>query len=203
LTHRIPGQQRGRPLKIVYAGVRGSGKSANLRAIADCLKDPAMAGLANIIDYSLDNALMDFLFLDFTPRFSEAVRVLVLTLSPTLQRETCRDVLVGGVDGVVLVIDSNVDAFQTNVRAMREISETLAMADAKRKSSTPVIIQYNKRDVGERLPLRYLQSRLNQNGYPWVASVAARGRGVLSTFRSIISSAIEARDARMTKMAGY
>lgn len=190
-------------MKIVYAGMRGSGKSANLKAIAGCLKDPAMSDLANVIDFSFDNALLDFLFLDFTPRFSDAVRVLVLTLSPTLQRETCRDVLVGGVDGVVLVVDSNVGAFHTNARAVRSISETLAIADAKRKGSTPVLIQYNKRDVGERLPLRYLQARLNQNGYPWVASVAARGRGVLSTFRSIISSAIEARDVHMTKMAGY
>jgi signal recognition particle receptor subunit beta len=195
--------QPARPLKIVYAGIKGSGKSANLRAIIDNLEDPSIREFAHVSDYSLDNSTMDFLLLEITPRFSPAIKVLILTVSPTIHREMSRDILLSGVDGVVVVIDSKADLFRINLKVLQEVVTSLSIADSRQKTKTPVIIQYNKRDLTDRLPLRYLQSQVNQAELPWITACSSQGKGALSTFRKILAIAMESRDSRIRSSIGY
>jgi len=193
----------GRPLKIVYAGIRGAGKRTNLRVIREALEQPSLQGLVSLAGHSIGDSLMDFLLLDLTPRFSAPLRVLVLKLCPTLHREMTRDILIGGVDGVVLVVDSEVGVFPASVKAYAEVCEALAVSDAREKEPTPVLVQYNKRDLQDRLPIWYMQSELNQRRFQWVSAIAREGKGVLPVFRSIVMAAMETRDLRLKSMAGY
>lgn len=202
MTQNLVEQRKRRPIKIIYTGIKGSGKSANLKAILESIEKPAINGLANVIDYSLGNSLMDFLLFDITPRFSTLIRVIVLTLSPTLHRELSRNIILSGIDGVVMVVDSEVGLFHTNMRAFREVSEAVSIVNAREKIITPVVIQYNKRDIKNGLPIRYLQSRLNPKGFPTVESIANQRKGVLSTFRTILTAAMEAREARIRGLIG-
>ena len=149
-----------------------------------------------VTDCSLGNSRMGLLLCELTLPCSLAIRVMLLTLCPTLQRQISRDILVGGVDGVVLILDSRAGVFASNLRAVREVNEALALADARKKGSTPVVLQYNRRDAEDRLPLRYLQSQANSKGHPWVAATAAEGKGVLTTFRMIMSMVVKVRESR-------
>ena len=192
-----------KPLKIVYAGIRGSGKSENLRAIIENLEDPSIREHAHVVDYSLDNSVMDFLILEITPRFAPSIRVVLLTVCPTVQREMSRDILLSGVDGVVVVVDSAADLFRSNVKVVQEIVGALSIVDSRQRSRTPVVIQYNKRDLSNRLPLDYLQSQINRDGLPWIAASAGRGNGALSTFRRVLEAAMETRESRLGSAVGY
>jgi len=203
LILRLVEQEKNKPLKIVYAGIRGSGKCTNLKAILESVEKPGIIGLANVIDHSLGNSLMDYLLFDITPKYSTTIRVFLITLSPTLHRELSRDIILSGIDGVVMVIDSNVGLFHTNMKAYREISETLSVVNTREKIEAPVIIQYNKRDIKNRLPVPYLQSRLNPRELPSVSSVANQGKGVLSTFRTVLSAAMETRESRIRNLIGH
>jgi hypothetical protein len=162
-----------------------------------------MQRLALVTDCSFGNSMMDFLVFEIVAGYSPSIRVMLLTLCPTLHRDMSRDILISGVDGIVLVVDSRVGALSKNISAMREVDESKALSRAGNGGSAPLIVQYNKRDVNDRLPLQYLQSRLNPMNCPWVASVAGDGRGVLSTLRIALSAALEWRGLQMKRAVGY
>ncbi len=191
-----------RPLKIVVAGAQGSGKSENLKTILGYAEKQSMKGLFRVIDYSLGNELMEFLLLEINPQHSSAMHVVIFTMSPALHREMSRDLIASGIDGIVLIVDSGVARFQTNMRAIREMSESLSITGAEEESAVPVIIQFNKRDIKDKLPIPYLRSQLNLEDYPWVASAAGKGKGVLRTFRKALTAAIESRNSKFRSQSG-
>jgi len=114
-----------------------------------------------------------------------------------------RDLIASGVDGIVLIVDSGVARFHTNMKAIRELSESLSITGAGEEETTPVVIQFNKRDIKDKLPISYLQSQLNLDSYPWVPSAAGKGKGVLRTFRKALTAALESRNSRFRSSSGY
>ena len=48
-----------------------------------------------------------------------------------------------------------------------------------------MVIQYNKRDLPNIVPISDLQMQINHNGYNYFESVAIRGIGVFDTLKSI------------------
>jgi hypothetical protein len=52
-------------------------------------------------------------------------------------------------------------------------------------NDTPIVIQFNKRDLPGVLPVEDLQDKLGFEGYPYTEASALRGDGVMETFRLI------------------
>jgi signal recognition particle receptor subunit beta len=51
--------------------------------------------------------------------------------------------------------------------------------------SFPVVLQYNKRDCGDLIPLGTLEKQFDLNGIPVFESVAHNGKGVMETVRTV------------------
>ena len=89
-----------------------------------------------------------------------------------------------GVDGVVFVADSRSGHLSDNVAALRQLHTDLAGEDVD-PAATPMVFQYNKRDLGEDelLPLDELDDVLNFRSAPAFPASAASGAGVFQTLR--------------------
>jgi signal recognition particle receptor subunit beta len=55
----------------------------------------------------------------------------------------------------------------------------------------PLVLQYNKRDLEDLLPVGTLESRLGLNGIPVQEAVATAGTGVMETIRIASRAVIE------------
>src|SRR5581483_8945808 len=84
---------------------------------------------------------------------------------------------------------------------------------------TPLVIQYNKRDLADAVPIPVLDARLKPHRVPYVEAVASDGTGVMPTLREIsklivarlypregpcaLSSPSTTRPAWSTSLAGW
>jgi len=94
-----------------------------------------------------------------------------------------------GADGVVFVADSQRNKLEENVRSLQELARNITR-QGKRFAEFPVVLQYNKRDLPNALPVavldRYLRYRTSDgNLVERFEAVATTGRGVFDTLKAI------------------
>src|SRR5690606_10649169 len=101
-----------------------------------------------------------------------------------------RKLILKGVDGVVFVADSQLERHDANLEAMHNLYENLAEHghDPRRM---PFVIQYNKRDLPNILPVEELDTALNPTSVPHYEAVATRGVGVFDTLKAVSKQVIK------------
>jgi len=85
-----------------------------------------------------------------------------------------------GVDGIIFVADSQNDKMEENVESMDDLRENLKYYK-KDVESIPYVIQYNKRDLNNLMPLDEIERRLNPHHAPSFEGCAIDGKGVMET----------------------
>jgi signal recognition particle receptor subunit beta len=98
------------------------------------------------------------------------------------------------VDGVVFVADSHEDRFEANIDSYLNLGENL-MTYKVDLSDLPHVIQYNKRDLEQIVPVEELRKELNTFDVPDFEAVALEGKGVFETLRTAVKLVI----SRVTK----
>ncbi|MEO2067981.1 MAG: GTPase domain-containing protein, partial [Desulfurobacteriaceae bacterium] len=88
------------------------------------------------------------------------------------------------VDGIVFVADSQEERHDANLDTLDDMIENLKDYDLKIEE-IPLVIQYNKRDLPNVLPVEVLRKDLNKWNCPDFEAVAPKGIGVLETFKEI------------------
>jgi hypothetical protein len=91
---------------------------------------------------------------------------------------------------VVFVADSQAAARDANVESMANLEENLA-EQGIRVDRFPLVIQYNKRDLPEVLPVSDLRPMLNQRGVPDFETCATSGEGVLNALKAAMRLVIK------------
>lgn len=167
-------------LKLVYYGPPMSGKTTNILYIAR--RFPGRKGdLVSLSTEGERTLVFDFLPLEvktvpgFTSRFH------LYTVPGQALYHTVRRVVLKGADGVIFVADSGAQRREENLQTWQELHETLR---SFRLQHIPVVVQYNKRDLPDALPLEALRAMLNPEGFhPEEEAVAIQGRGVFPTLQ--------------------
>jgi len=168
-------------LKLVYFGPPLSGKTSNLRAL-HARVDKLNRGRLMTLDTRDDRTL----FFDLLPIFFRtsgfSFRIKVYTVPGQPVHEATRKVVLAGADGVVFVADSSPDAVAPN----REAWDSLhASMHAHHLDAIPVILQYNKRDLPNAVPI----ADVDRFGAPKVIEAQAKGGiGVISTFFELVAA---------------
>ena len=170
--------------KIVYYGPGFGGKTTNVAKIHETAPSEAKGELLSIATETERTLFFDFLPLDLGEVEGYKVRFQVYTVPGQPMYERTRVAVLTGVDGVVFVADSGRERFRENLQSMEEMRRILA-ALGRPLDRTPLVIQYNKRDLPDAVPVPVLEARLNQWGAPYVEAVASSGQGVLATLREI------------------
>lgn len=169
-------------LKLVYYGPPLSGKTSNLRAL-HAKVDTLNRGRLMTLDTRDDRTL----FFDLLPIFfrtsSFSFRIKVYTVPGQPVHEATRRVVLAGTDGVVFVADSSPDQAEANRLSWQNLTANLHAFALDR---VPIVVQYNKRDLADRMAL----DECDKFGQPSVLeATATSGEGVLATFFALVERA--------------
>ena len=181
--------------KIVFYGPGLSGKTTTLKRIYETVK-PSLRGDLMTLPTEADRTL----FFDFLPVRVErvgdyALRLALYTVPGQVFYNATRKLVLQGSDGVVFVADSNPGAEDANRESMSNLEENLAEQGIA-LDSFPLVIQFNKRDLGNAVPLSKMRAALNRRGVPDFETVAMSGDGVLDAMKAMIRLVIKDLRAR-------
>lgn len=185
-------------VKIVFYGPGLSGKTTNLQVIhrkipVDYRSD--MVSLATETDRTL---FFDFLPLDLGKIKGFSTKFQLYTVPGQVYYNATRKLVLRGVDGVVFVADSAQDKMQENQESFQNLHDNLAEYGIK-QGSIPIVIQYNKRDLPNALPVETIEKALNRFGYPWNEAVANQGKGVFESLKIIGKIVIDSLNKKYSR----
>ena len=176
--------------KIVYFGPGMSGKTTNLAYIHRSLS-PERRGDMVMLDTAEERTLFfDFFPLDVGTVEGYALRFNLYTVPGQEHYEASRRLVLDGADGVVFVADSQPQRMAANLNSYRGMRDNLRSYGAE-PDTFPTVLQYNKRDCPNPIPLGSLEQTLSLNGIPVFESVATQGRGVKQTIHRVTQMVIQ------------
>jgi signal recognition particle receptor subunit beta len=89
-----------------------------------------------------------------------------------------------GVDGVVFVADSQEERFDANIESLYNLEENLA-SQGYDLMKLPYVLQLNKRDLPNIVPIEDLTNELRRKDEPVFEAVAMNGTGVFDTLKAV------------------
>ena len=178
-------------IKIVYYGPGLSGKTTNLQylhSIFDPTKRGKLLSLATEADRTL---FFDFLPVEMGKISDFSIRIQLYTVPGQVRYNATRKLVLKGADAVVFVADSQREMKEQNMESLKNMRENLIVNNI-RLDDTPLVFQYNKRDLTNILSVDEMTEDLNLDGkYEWREAVAINGTGVEDTFHFITKLVME------------
>jgi len=170
--------------KLVYYGPGLCGKTTNLQHIYKKV-DPGTKGkLISLATETERTLFFDFLPLELGTIRGFKTRFHLYTVPGQIFYEASRRLILKGADGVVFVADSQLERMEANIQSLADMQQHLADQGID-PDKIPLVIQYNKRDLKNAVPIDELQKALNPRNLPWFEAVASQGIGVFETLKAI------------------
>lgn len=178
-------------VKIVYYGPGRGGKTTNLEYINKKFKSRIKSEMVTVKTYNDRTLFFDFLPFDIGMIKGYTIKIQFYTVPGQVKYNATRKLVLRGVDGIVFVADSMTLRQEMNIRSLENLRENLASFN-KDLNSIPLVIQYNKRDLGKQgipiLPIENLEKDLNSTlKAPYFPASAVTGDNIAATMKKIIS----------------
>jgi hypothetical protein len=170
--------------KIVYYGPGLGGKTANVQYIFDRTAEGSKGSLISLKTESDRTLFFDFLPIDLGKISGFKTRLQLYTVPGQVHYRASRRLILRGVDGIVFVADSQPGRLDADAESMSDLAENLE-DEGQALEKVPLVIQYNKRDLDDAVPVAELRELLNPRGVPEVEASAAKGVGVFETLRAV------------------
>ncbi|HON84377.1 MAG TPA: GTPase domain-containing protein, partial [Caldisericia bacterium] len=84
----------------------------------------------------------------------------------------------------IFVADSQKQIFEKNIESLKDMVENMREYGLNLEN-TPIILQYNKRDLEDIVSIEDLNNSLNYNSFPFLEAVAIQGIGVMESLKLI------------------
>ncbi len=179
--------------KVVYYGIGLSGKTTNLHYIHRTV-NPNDVGEMVSIDTETERTLyFDLLPLELGLVHGFRVRFQLYTVPGQVLYQQTRLSVLRGADCVVFVADSQASKLQENIESFKELTEQLRRM-GRGPGDFPLIMQWNKRDLPDILPVPVLEQYLNPFRGPSFEAVAVSGKGVVECLRYSINATLTRLD---------
>jgi signal recognition particle receptor subunit beta len=170
--------------KIVYYGIGYCGKTTNLQHVHRSIDPRARGDMLSIATETERTLFFDFLPLDLGTVHGFRTRFHLYTVPGQILYERTRLAVLNGADGIVFVVDSQAEKFEENIQSIAELEMNMRRI-GKDLGRFPFVIQWNKRDMANALPVPVLERYLNRRRVPSYEAVASAGKGVFATLRAI------------------
>ena len=168
--------------KLVYYGAGLGGKTTNLQVVFDNAPNKGkMISLATESDRTL---FFDFLPLDLGTVRGFKTRFHLYTVPGQVFYDASRKLILRGVDGVVFVADSQEERMDANMEVLENLEENL-QEHGYDFAKMPYVLQLNKRDLPNALPVEALKQELVRKGEPVFEAVAHKNVGVFDTLKDV------------------
>jgi len=169
-------------VKIVYYGTGLCGKTTNLQVIHRKVPTEFRSDMVSLATETDRTLFFDFLPLDLGKIKGFSTKFQLYTVPGQVYYNATRKLVLRGVDGVVFVVDSAPEKLQENIESFRNLEENLAEYGYQREN-IPIILQYNKRDLPNPMPIEKLNALINKYQLPWSESIAVQGKGVFESLK--------------------
>jgi len=170
--------------KIVYYGPGLCGKTTNLQYIFDSTAPQARGKLISLATETDRTLFFDFMPLELGTVRGFKTRFHLYTVPGQVFYDASRKLILKGVDGVVFVADSQEERMDANIESLYNLDENLR-AQGYDPEKIPYVLQLNKRDLPNVLPLEEITAELRRNGEPVIEAVASSGPGVFDTLKAV------------------
>jgi hypothetical protein len=176
--------------KIVYYGPGMSGKTTNLEVVHQRAPEKNRGELTSISTDGDRTLFFDYMPLDLGTVAGMRTAFQIYTVPGQVYYNSTRKLVLQGVDGVVFVADSSAAMLEQNLESLRNLEENL-VEYGKTLASLPHVIQYNKRDLPDAMPVAELDRHLNVHGAPTFEAVASSGQGVFPTLKALAACVLK------------
>ena len=170
--------------KIVYYGAGLGGKTTNLQYIFDKTSEKQKGKMISLATETDRTLFFDFLPLDLGTVRGFKTRFHLYTVPGQVFYDASRKLILRGVDGVVFVADSQEERMDANVEALDNLGENLK-EHGYDFYKIPYVLQLNKRDLPNALPVDVLKKELQKRSEPVFEAVAFQGNGVFETLKEV------------------
>lgn len=170
--------------KIVYYGPGLCGKTTNLQYIYNKTSPETKGKLISLSTETDRTLFFDFLPLALGEIRGFKTRFHLYTVPGQVFYDASRKLILKGVDGVVFVADSQLERMEANMESLENLSVNLA-EQGYDFNKVPTVVQYNKRDLPNAVPIEEMRKSLNPRGIPEYQAVAPTGVGVFDTLKSV------------------
>ncbi len=168
--------------KLVYYGPGMSGKTTNLEIIHEKVPEQNKGEMTSIATEGDRTLFFDFLPLDLGQVRGMTTKFQLYTVPGQVYYASTRKLVLQGADGVIFVADSSSDKIEENLESLKDLQDNLAEYGINIEQ-IPLVIQWNKRDLPNALPVEELEEKVNWVNAVTTEAVAAVGDGVLSTLK--------------------
>jgi signal recognition particle receptor subunit beta len=183
-------RQRGEiSVKIVYYGPPYSGKTTNLERLHATSNPVHRSDLTSMKNSEDRTLFFDYMYIELgkigglTPRFN------LYTVPGQVIYEATRQIVLRGADAVVFVADSSRHQISQNIWSWRQLHRQLTELRINLQSF-PIIVQMNKRDLPDAMPVSLLRHMLRLNGQTCTEAQAIRDVGTRETLKAAIKAVL-------------
>jgi mutual gliding-motility protein MglA len=176
--------------KIVYYGAGLGGKTTNLQVIYQKTADQQKGKMISLATETERTLFFDFLPLDLGSVRGFKTRIHLYTVPGQVFYDASRKLILRGVDGIVFVADSQEQRMDANVEALENLMSNLK-EHGYDFNKIPYVLQLNKRDLPNILPVDMLATELRKKNEPIVEAVAFQGAGVFETLKEIAKQVLQ------------
>jgi mutual gliding-motility protein MglA len=170
--------------KIVYYGPGLCGKTTNLQYIYKRTNPDAKGKMISLATETERTLFFDFLPLSLGEIRGFKTRFHLYTVPGQVFYDASRKLILKGVDGVIFVADSQLERLEANQESHDNLRTNLA-EHGYSLEKIPYVIQYNKRDLPNALPIDELRQLLNPIGVLDYEASARTGQGVFETLKAV------------------
>jgi mutual gliding-motility protein MglA len=176
--------------KIVYYGPGLGGKTTNLQFIYE-RTSPANKGQLISLATETDRTLFfDFLPLDLGTVRGFRTRFHLYTVPGQVFYDASRKLILKGVDGVIMVADSQELRCDANLESLDNLKINLR-ENGFDLATIPYALQFNKRDLPGVMSFEQMRKDLNIKDEPTFEAVAPKGIGVFETLKAVAKQVLQ------------
>ncbi|GBE16172.1 MAG TPA: gliding-motility protein MglA [Proteobacteria bacterium] len=170
--------------KIVYYGPGLCGKTTNLQFIYRKTNPQARGKMISLATETDRTLFFDFLPLSLGDIRGFKTRFHLYTVPGQVFYDASRKLILKGVDGVVFVADSQMERMEANTESFDNLRSNL-QEQGYDLDALPLILQWNKRDLPNVVPVDEMEKALNPRSLPSFEAVAPEGIGIFETLKAI------------------
>ena len=170
--------------KIVFYGPGLCGKTTNLQWIYKKTNPDSKGKMISLATETERTLFFDFLPLALGEIRGFKTRFHLYTVPGQVFYDASRKLILKGVDGVVFVADSQIERMEANIESVENLRLNMT-EQGYDLDKVPYVIQYNKRDLPNVVPLEEMKKVLNPRGLPDFEACAVDGNGVFDTLKAI------------------
>lgn len=173
-------------VKIVYYGPALSGKTTNLICLHDLVQGGGRGDLMSLETKGDRTLYFDLLPLAVTTESRINILFKLFTVPGQVAHDATRKAVLSRADGVVFVADSQVSQSLNNAESFENLENNCRRVGLDFET-LPLVVQFNKRDLGSIESEESVLELWGPTGIPLVFASALQGKGVLETFRAVVA----------------